>query len=96
MVKDSPAFKAGVLPLDRIIMIGTGETKDLSTMEAVQKIRGPKGTKVQFFIERIEKSGEKVYIEKEVVRDIVDVPSVRSKILTQSGVKIGYIEVSVF
>ena len=96
VIKDSPAFKAGLLPLDRIVLIGTWETKDLTTAEAVQKIRGPKGTKVQFFIERIEKSGEKVYIEKEVVRDIVDVPSVRSKILTQSGVKIGYIEVSVF
>ena len=96
VIKDSPAFKAGLLPLDRIVLIGTWETKDLTTTEAVQNIRVPKGTKVQFFIVRIEKSGEKVYIEKEVVRDIVDVPSVRSKILTQSGVKIGYIEVSVF
>ncbi len=84
MVKDSPAFKAGILPLDRIIMIGTGETKDLSTMEAVQKIRGPKGTKVQLFLERVERTGEKSYLEKVVERGIIDVPSVRSKILNQS------------
>lgn len=96
VVKDSPAFKAGLLPLDRIVLIGTGETKDLSTSEAVQKIRGPKGSSVQLFIERIEKSGEKSYLEKEVVRDIIDVPSVRSKILTHSGVKLGYLEVSIF
>lgn len=96
VVKDSPAFKAGLLPLDRIVLIGTGETKDLSTSEAVQKIRGPKGSSVQLFIERIEKSGEKSYLEKEVIRDIIDVPSVRSKILTHSGVKLGYLEVSIF
>ena len=71
VVKDSPAFKAGVLPLDRIIMIGTGETKDLSTMEAVQKIRGPKGTKVQLFLERVEKTGDKSYLEKVVERGIL-------------------------
>ncbi len=96
VVKDSPAFKAGLIPLDRIILIGSWETKDLTTTEAVQKIRGPKGTKVQLFIERVGKSGEKSYIEKEVERDIIDIPSVSSKILTQSGVKIGYLEVSVF
>lgn len=96
VVKDSPAFKAGVLPLDRIIMIGTGETKDLSTMEAVQKIRGPKGTKVQLFLERVEKTREKSYLEKVVERGIIDVPSVRSKILNQSWVLLGYLEVSIF
>lgn len=96
VIKDSPAFKAGLIPLDRIVMIGTGETKDLTTSEAVQKIRGPKGTKVQLFIERIDKSGEKSYLEKEVSRDIINVPSVTSKVLTQSGVSLWYIEVSVF
>lgn len=96
VVKDSPAFKAGLIPLDRIVMIGTGETKDLTTSEAVQKIRGPKGTKVQLFIERVDKSGEKSYLEKEVSRDIINVPSVTSKVLTQSGVSLWYIEVSVF
>lgn len=96
VVKDSPAFKAGLMPLDRIVMIGTGETKNLTTSEAVQKIRGPKGTKVQLFIERVDKSGEKSYLEKEVSRDIINVPSVTSKVLTQSGVSLWYIEVSVF
>lgn len=96
VVKDSPAFKAGLLPLDRIVLIWTGETKELTTSEAVQKIRGPKGSSVQLFIERIEKSGEKSYLEKEVVRDIIDVPSVRSKILTHNGLKLGYLEVSIF
>ncbi len=96
LVKDSPAFKAGLMPLDRIILIWTGETKELNTSEAVSQIRGPKGSTVELFIERLDKDGQKSYLEKQVVRDIIDVPSVRSKILTQSGVQLWYLEVSVF
>lgn len=96
IIKDSPAFKAWLTPLDRIVLIGTGEVKDLSITEAVQKIRGEKGTSVFLFIERVEKSGEKKYFEQEVIRDRIDIPSVRSKVLTRSGVQLWYIEVSVF
>ncbi|WP_425294437.1 S41 family peptidase, partial [Mesomycoplasma ovipneumoniae] len=96
LVKDSPAFKAGLMPLDRIILIWTGETKELTTSEAVSQIRGPKGSTVELFIERLDKDGQKSYLEKQVVRDIIDVPSVRSKILTQSGIQLWYLEVSVF
>lgn len=96
LVKDSPAFKAGLMPLDRIILIWTGETKDLTTSEAVSQIRGPKGSMVELFIERLDKDGQKSYLEKQVLRDIIEVPSVRSKILNQSEVKLGYLEVSIF
>ena len=96
MIKGSPAFKAGLLPLDRIIMIGTGETKNLTTYEAVSLIRGKKWTKVKFGIERPQNSWENQYLVIEVERDTIDVPSVRSKILTQNNQKIWYIEISIF
>ena len=51
---------------------------------------------VELFIERLDKDGQKSYLEKQVLRDIIEVPSVRSKILNQSGVKLGYLEVSIF
>jgi C-terminal processing protease CtpA/Prc len=35
LVKDSPAFKAGLYPLDRIIAIGTGSTKDLTANDPI-------------------------------------------------------------
>lgn len=54
----------------------------------MSQIRGPKGSTVELFIERLDKDGQKSYLEKQVVRDIIDVPSVRSKILTQSGVQL--------
>lgn len=96
VIKGSPAFKAGLLPLDRIIMIGTGETKNLTTYEAVSLIRGGKWTKVKFGIERPQNSWENQYLVIEVERDTVDVPSVRSKILTHNNQKIWYIEISIF
>ena len=96
VIKGSPAFKAGLLPLDRIIMIGTGETKNLTTYEAVSLIRGEKWTKVKFGIERPQNSWENQYLVIEAERDTIDVPSVRSKILTHNNQKIWYIEISIF
>ena len=96
VIKGSPAFRAGLLPLDRIIMIGTGETKNLTTYEAVSLIRGEKWTKVKFGIERPQNSWENQYLVIEVERDTIDVPSVRSKILTHNNQKIWYIEISIF
>lgn len=96
IVKWSPAYKAWILPLDRIIMIWTWETKDLTVTEAVRKIRWPKGTTVNLFIERLDKKWQKEYIEINIKRDIIDVPSVKTKVLENEGIKIGYIEVSSF
>ena len=96
IVKGSPAYKAGLQPLDRIIMIWTWETQDLTVTEAVKKIRWPKGTTVDLFIERVDKKWKKEYFHVEIERDVIDVPSVKSKILEKDWVKIGYIEVFSF
>ena len=93
VLKDSPAYKAGIIPLDRIVLIWTGETKELTTTEAVERIRWPKGTDINLFIERVDKSWQKEYLEVVVTRDIIDVPSVRSKILDYSWTKIWYLEI---
>ena len=96
VLKWSPAFESGIEPLDRIILIWTGETKDLTTNEAVNKIRGEKGTKINLFIERPNSSGTNEYIKKEVVRDVINIPSVRGNILNYNGHKLWHLEVSIF
>jgi carboxyl-terminal processing protease len=96
IVKGSPAYKAGLQPLDRIIMIWTWETQDLTVTEAVKRIRWPKGSTVDLFIERVDKKWKKDYFHVEIERDIIDIPSVKSKILEKDWVKIGYIEVFSF
>ncbi|MCX6823357.1 MAG: S41 family peptidase [candidate division SR1 bacterium] len=94
VLKASPAYLAGILPLDRIVMIGSGATKDLDVNQAVALIRGPKGSTVKLTIERVKKNGTKEIIEKTVTRDKLSVPSVTSQIFTGQK-KIGYINISI-
>lgn len=94
IMKDSPAFKAGLKPLDRIVMIGSWSTKNLSITEAVKQIRWPKNSKVALVIERVNKNQSKEIIEKEVTRDTISVPSVTSSIFTGKKT-IWYLEISI-
>lgn len=96
IIKGSPAFKAGLMILDRIVMINTGSTKSLDVNQAVAQIRWPKWSTVKITIERVHKDGEKEIIEKEIIRDKLVIPSVSSKIITWSkGQNIGYINISI-
>src|SRR3990172_12822639 len=51
-IEDTPAAKAGIKAGDYIIKVDNESTKEMSLMEAVQKMRGPKGTKVTLTIQR--------------------------------------------
>ena len=62
-------------------MIWTGETQDLTVTQAVGKIRWPQWTTVDLFIERLDKNGKKEYFNVKLERDLIEVPSVKSKIL---------------
>ncbi|MEI6425951.1 MAG: S41 family peptidase [Candidatus Absconditabacteria bacterium] len=95
LIKGSPAFKAGLFPLDRIVMIGTGSVKDLTINEAVSRIRGPKGSTVTLMIERMHKDGSKELIKKEVTRDKLSIPSVTSKIIERNGKSFAHITISI-
>jgi carboxyl-terminal processing protease len=51
-IPGTPAAKAGVLPWDRIIEIEGKSTENITLMEAVKKLTGPSGTKVNLTIYR--------------------------------------------
>jgi len=51
-IDDTPAFKAGIKPLDRIVKINGESTRSMSLSDAVKKMRGPKGTNVTITIMR--------------------------------------------
>ena len=72
-IKDSPAFKAGVKAGDRIIKIDTKATEDLSVEEAVNLIRGPKGSKVTLTLSPAGTTDTK---EVTIVRDVIKIPAV--------------------
>lgn len=81
----TPAYRQGILPGDKIVKIEGKDVKNITLMEAVKKLRGPKGTKVTITIIR---EGEKEPIDFTIVRDIIKIKSVRWKMLESS---IGYL-----
>ncbi len=75
-IEDSPAFKAGLQAGDKITEIDGESTKGMTVLDAVKKLRGPKGTKVTITVFRIRKKQDFV-----VTRDVVHVPSLKAQLL---------------
>ncbi len=73
-IADSPADKAGIKAGDIILEINGEPVADISLVEAIIKIRGPKGTSVKLLVLH---EGETEPEEIEITRTRVEVPSVR-------------------
>ena len=89
-IEDTPAFVAGLKTGDQIIRIDGKSTKDITVMEAVKKLRGPKDTKVTITIMR-----ENMPKPKDITltRAIIQVKSVKVKNIEDH---IGYIRIASF
>ncbi len=89
-IEDTPAYSAGIKAGDQIIRIDGKSTKDITIMEAVKKLRGPKDTKVTITILREGLAKPK---EFEMNRSIIKIRSVKSKVYDEH---IGYIRIASF
>lgn len=89
-IEGTPAYKAGLKAGDKIIKIEEKVTKNMSLMEAVKHIRGPKGTKVQLTVMR---EGEEKPLEFAITRDVIPLISVRYYALPSD---IAYVRISNF
>ncbi|MPZ75561.1 MAG: PDZ domain-containing protein [Deltaproteobacteria bacterium] len=89
-IEDTPAFKAGVKPGDMIFKIEDDFTKDMTLIDAVKKMRGPKGTKINLSIKR---EGIPELIDLTLTRDTIRVQSVRNRTLEPGY---GYIRLAQF
>jgi carboxyl-terminal processing protease len=89
-IEDTPAFKAGIKSGDQIFKIDDKFTKDLNINDAVKRMRGQKGTKVILTIMR---DGFEKPQEFSLTRDIIQVKSVRSRLL---GDGYAYIRIAQF
>lgn len=92
-LKGSPAAKAGLLPGDVIVQVGEVTIEGETLQQVVQRIRGPKGTRVTLTILR---HGSVEPLTFTIVRDDIDVPSVESRILTTATGSLGYIALNQF
>ncbi len=89
-IEDTPADKAGIKAGDKIIKIDGAPTSDMTLTQAVDKMRGPKGTNVTISVMRDGFTKPKDFT---LTRAIITIKSVKSKILDN---EIGYVRISQF
>ena len=89
-IDDTPASKAGIKAGDYIVKINNVQVQGKSLSEAVDLMRGPVGSGIELTIRRI---GERKALIFNVVREIIQIRSVKADILKKS---IGYIRLTSF
>ncbi len=89
-IDDTPAKRAGVKAGDLIIKLGDEPVKGMSLQDAVSKMRGKPGTTLSLTIMR---DGESAPIEIEVERAIIEVTSIKSRMLEPGY---GYVRITQF
>ncbi|PIR52866.1 peptidase S41 [Candidatus Peregrinibacteria bacterium CG10_big_fil_rev_8_21_14_0_10_49_10] len=92
-LKGSPALRAGLEPEDTIVAVDGVDISDEDLAQVVQRIRGKRGTTVVLTVVREEESEP---LEISIVRDVITVPSVESKIIKTGSGSVGYISINQF
>jgi carboxyl-terminal processing protease len=86
---ESPAAKAGVLANDLVTHIDGDQVQGLTLTQAVEKMKGPKGTKVKLKLLR----NKKDTVEVDITRDTIRPPVVRAQ---KEGESVGYLRIGSF
>jgi carboxyl-terminal processing protease len=89
-IDDTPAHKAGIMSNDIITHIDDEPVQGLTLNQAVEKMRGPPNTRIKL---RIARQGQDKPIDLTIVRQIIRVHSVRTRI---EGNDVAYIRISAF
>lgn len=89
-IEGTPAQKAGLRRGDKILKINETPTMDITLEEAVNLIRGPKGTKVVLTIFR---EGWDETKEIQIERDVINVPATKLEFKEIGGQKIAYLQI---
>ena len=89
-IDDTPASKAGIKAGDYIVKINNIQVQGKSLSEAVELMRGPVGSGIELTIRR---RGEKKAIIFNVVREVIQIQSVKADLLEKN---IGYIRLTSF
>ena len=89
-IDDTPASKAGIKAGDYIIKIDDVQVQGKSLSEAVDLMRGPVGSSINLVIRRV---GQKKALNFNIVREIIEIRSVRTELLKKG---VGYIRLTSF
>lgn len=88
-IDDTPAYRAGIQAGDYIVKIDEDAVMGMTLSEAVDKMRGKVGSTIDLSVAR---KGEESQMEITLVRDIIQIKSVRHEIKGN----VGYIRVTTF
>lgn len=88
-IDDTPAAKAGVLAGDLIVGLDGEQVQGMTLQDAVERMRGPVNTPI---ILQVQRKGSEKPIDIKVVRDVIKIQSVRSRIEGD----VGYVRITQF
>ncbi|WP_084052472.1 S41 family peptidase [Desulfonispora thiosulfatigenes] len=91
-VEGTPGHKAGIKSGDIITKIDGKSTTGMTLDDAVEVMRGEPGTKVKLSIKR---EGTDKILDFSIIREIVDVPTVKAEILKENK-DIAYLAITLF
>ena len=89
-MKDTPASRAGIKAQDHIVKINSDSTENLSSNEAVDRMRGDPKTPVTLWIARV---GTQGLLRFDLVRDVIRMAQVEHRLLDKG---VGYLKVKQF
>ena len=89
-IDDAPASRVGIKAGDYIVKIDDIQVQGKSLSEAVDLMRGPVGSSINLTIRRV---GQKKALTFDVVREIIEIRSVKAELLKKN---VGYIRLTSF
>lgn len=92
-LEDTPAFRAGVLPGDKIIEVEGASTEGMSITDAVRLLRGKPGTKVEISVFH---RGALAPVKIPLVREVIHVRSVKGARMIDPAAGVGYLRINGF
>lgn len=90
-IEDTPAAEAGILAQDLILKIDGNDTKGMNVNDAVELIRGERGSQVTLTIER--NGQERDY---DIIREKIEIHPVKASLKDTELGKVGYIRLTTF
>ncbi|MBI3096903.1 MAG: S41 family peptidase [Planctomycetes bacterium] len=92
-LEDTPAFRGGVQPGDKIIEVDGASTEGMSITDAVKRLRGKPGTPVEISVFH---RGALAPVKIPLVREVIHVRSVKGARLVDPAAGVGYLRINGF
>lgn len=91
-IDGGPGFKAGIQAGDFLVEINGIETKDITMDEVLSMLRGAIGESVDVVVKR----GKKMQFSVRIVRELIEVPTVKYEVMKTKTKTLGYLKIIEF